>query len=83
MNLTITSLGGRAPPSRNTPSQSQDLVRAPQLEVLALELLQPRPLVRRQSGPLTRVTLGLPHPVAERLGRAAQLLGNRADRCPL
>ena len=42
--------------------QSQDLVRASQLDVLAFELLEPHALVRRQPGPPAALTLGLPHP---------------------
>ena len=38
---------------------------------LALQGLQPRPLVRGEAGALASVTFGLPHPQAQRLGRAA------------
>lgn len=61
----------------------QDLVRAPQLDVLAFELLEPRAFVRRQPGPPTPVTLGLPDPAPQRLGRTPDLLGDRGDRRPL
>jgi IS5 family transposase len=36
-----------------------------------------------QTRPKTLVTFGLPHPVAQGLARAADLLGNRVDRRPL
>src|SRR5206468_9198881 len=52
-----------------------DLVRLPPLAVLAL--------VRRWTRPHALVRLGLPHPVTQCLARAADLLGNRADRRPL
>src|SRR5437899_1908213 len=63
--------------------QPQVLVRPPQLDVLAFELLEPRAFVRRQPGPLAAVTLGLPHPAPQRLGRTPDLLGDRGDRRPL
>ena len=47
----------------------------PQLDVLAFELLEPRAFVRRQPGPPTTVTLGLPHLAPQRLGRTPDLLG--------
>src|SRR5690606_18310151 len=62
---------------------AQDLVGLPQLAYLALERLHPRPLVRRQARAQPLVTLGPTHPVAQRLGRAPDLPGNRLDRRPL
>src|SRR5690606_4967703 len=62
---------------------AQDLVGLPQLAYLALERLHPHPLVRRQARPQPLVTLGTAHPVAQRLGRAPDLPGNRLDRRPL
>src|SRR5439155_15225891 len=58
MKVTITSLGGRAPPSRNTPTPAAGSRSPLQLAVLALQILQPRLLVGRQSGPPPLVTLG-------------------------
>src|SRR5262245_39191469 len=61
----------------------EDLVGAPQLDVLPLELLQPLPLLRRPPRALALVPLRLPDPFPERLGAAADFLGNRRDRRPL
>src|SRR5262249_8608700 len=55
----------------------------PQLEALALELLEPLALVRGQSRAAPLVALGLPHPVPERLRRAPDLLRDRYDGRPL
>ena len=54
-----------------------------QLAILALELLQARPRVRREPGALAPVTLDLADPLAQGLGRAAELTGDRANRRPL
>src|SRR5690606_9716333 len=62
---------------------AQNLVRAPQLEVLALELLQPLALIARDASPLAGVRLRSPHPLAQGLIRAAELPGDRANRLPL
>src|SRR5229473_3047148 len=51
--------------------------------VLALKRLDALALGRRRTGPQALVTLSLPHPVAQCLARAADLLGNRVDRRPL
>src|ERR1700756_439563 len=61
----------------------QDLVRLAQLTVLTLERLDPLALFCCRTRPKTLVTFGLPHPVAQCLARAADLLGNRVDRRPL
>src|SRR5262249_19765706 len=53
------------------------------LTVLALQRLDAFALVRRRARPDALVTLGLPHPVAQSLARAANLLGYRVDRRPL
>src|ERR1700758_1697650 len=58
----------------------QDLVRLAQLTVLTLERLDPLALFCCRTRPKTLVTFGLPHPVAQCLARAADLLGNRVDR---
>ena len=72
-----------ARPSRFLRKCGSDLVRPPQLDILTFELLEPGPFVRRQAGPPAVVPLGLPHPVAQRLGRAPDLLGDQRDRGPL
>src|SRR5205085_7370606 len=61
----------------------QDLVRATQLPVLTLELLEALTFVRRQPWPVPFIDLSPAHPSPHRLGRRAQLLGHRADRVPL
>jgi hypothetical protein len=48
--------------------------------ILALELLEPLSLRARQTRAPTQVALSLPHPAAQRFGRAADLGRNRADR---
>ena len=83
MNPTITWLGVELRLREIRRCQSQDLVRAPQLDILALELPEPRPFVRRQAGAPADVTLGLPHSAAQRLGLAPDPLGDRSDRRPL
>src|SRR3546814_9169608 len=62
---------------------AQDLVRLPELAVLPLQLPDPRPIRARRPRPRPLIALGLPHPPAQRLRRAADLTGNRADRSPL
>jgi hypothetical protein len=59
------------------------LVRTLELGVFTLELLELLALFRCQGGSSTRVTLGLTHPVAQRLRRAADLRRNRPNRGPL
>jgi hypothetical protein len=49
MKGNITSLGGRTPPVRKISRLLQSLVRAPVFEILALQILEPRPLVRQLS----------------------------------
>src|SRR4051794_41426173 len=71
------------PSAEPAPAKAGDLVRLPQLAVLALERLDALALVRRWTRPYALVRLGLPHPVTQCLARAADLLGNRADRRPL
>src|SRR5947208_12314525 len=62
---------------------AQYLVRLTQLAVLALERLYALALLRCCTGPQTLAMLSPPHPVAQCLARAADLLGNRVDRRPL
>ena len=50
--------------------------------ILALQLLQSLPLVRRQAGSMAGITLRLAHPSAQRLTRAAQLLGRPTESPP-
>jgi hypothetical protein len=83
MKVTITSLGGRAPPVRKRRCLAQDLIRAFQLEVLFLELLQVGALVGGQARTFARVALRLPDPPAQRFHRAAQFLSDRSNRRPL
>jgi hypothetical protein len=64
MNRTITWLGGRAPPREKCRRQLQDLVRAPQLSIFALEVLQPLSLIGRQP------------PGRRRASRSARVAGN-------
>src|SRR4051794_40948482 len=71
------------PSAEPAPAKAGDLVRLPQLAVLALERLDALALVCRWTKPNALVRLGLPHPVTQRLARAADLLGNRAERRPL
>jgi len=61
----------------------EDLVGLPELAHLALERLDPRALVSGWTGSLASIALGLSHPVAQRLARAADLSRNRVDRFPL
>jgi hypothetical protein len=51
--------------------------------VLALQVLQPLPLVRREPGALAPIPLPLADPLAQRLGRAAELACDRANRRPV
>ena len=46
----------------------QDLARALELTILALQLLQALPLVRVETSPLALIAFVLPHPPAQRLG---------------
>jgi hypothetical protein len=62
---------------------AENLVGPLELAVLALELLEPLTLSRRQPGPRAAVALGLPHPLPQRLARAAHFAGDRTDRRPL
>src|SRR5205814_7058570 len=61
----------------------EDLVGPAELEVLALQDLQPVPFTGREAGTPAFVGLGLAHPAPERLMRHAELVGDRADRGPL
>jgi ABC-type amino acid transport substrate-binding protein len=57
-----------------------DLVGPAQLAVVTLELLHPFTFLAGQPGAITGIDLGLAHPVAQRLGADAQLLGHPAHR---
>ena len=67
VELRLREIGGGFP---------QDLIRAPQLAVVALQILQPLTLVSRQTAAHTAVALGLPRPFSEGLGSAAELAGH-------
>src|SRR5207249_488958 len=61
----------------------QDRVRAAQLEVLLPQPLQLFTLLAcQQIAPAAAISLGLPHPVTERLLMDAQILGDMRDRTP-
>jgi hypothetical protein len=70
MNRTITGHGGRAPPGQNTRTLSAES-RWP--VSLALKIFQPPALARREARPRARITVRLPHSLAECLGRAPQV----------
>src|SRR3546814_5251457 len=70
--------GGRAPPpcpageclhsprgGKTGRRLAQDLVRLPELAVLPLQLLDPRPIRARRPRPRPLIALGLPHPRSE------------------
>ena len=78
----IASVGGRAPPVRNTPTPCEDLVRALEFSILALELLHAFSLRSRQARSFTGIALRLPHPAAQRLLRASDLRCDRRDGRP-
>jgi hypothetical protein len=54
-----------------------------QLPDFALQRLDPLLFVRRRAGPLALIAFGLPDPAPQRLGSAADLRRDRADRRPL
>src|SRR3546814_6196442 len=77
--------GGRAPPpcpageclhsprgGKTGRRLAQDLVRLPELAVLPLQLLDPRPIRARRPRPRPLIALGLPHPPAQRLRRSEE-----------
>jgi hypothetical protein len=57
----------------------EDLVRSLEPTDLSFEVLQALALLGRQTRSTSRFTLGLPYPVPERLRRARDLLGDRAN----
>ena len=82
MNATITSVGGRAPPGRNTRTPSAgSRWRASARRLSRSSSFSRCALVGRQAGALAGIALGLAHPPPQRLGRAAELLG-RSTRSP-
>ena len=84
MKATVTSVGGLAPRAREKRrGLPQNLVRSLELPILPLQRLHPVPLFGRQARPASRVTLGLAHPMTQRLGGAADLVSHRPDRRPL
>src|SRR3954451_9833536 len=70
-------------PRKASRRRLEDLVRAPQLPVLALEFLDALRLHAAHAGPTAAIDLGPPHPLAQRLGRHPELLRDRDDRVPL
>jgi len=61
----------------------EDLVRAPQLAILPLQLLQTLGLRAGQRGPAPRVALDLAQPLPKGLRGAPDLPRDRPDRRPL
>ncbi len=57
----------------------EDLVRSLEPTDLSFEVLQALALLGRQTRSTSRFTLGMPYPVPERLRRARDLLGDRAN----
>jgi hypothetical protein len=80
MKAIMSATGGRLRQGKIGRRFPQDLIGLPQFAVLALQRLDPLPLVRRWSSPLTLVPLGLPDPVPQRLARTTDLGSDRADR---
>src|SRR5690606_40614940 len=70
-------------PRKESRRRLEDLVGAPQLAVLTLELLDPLGLHARDPRALARVGLSLTHPTPERLRGHPELPGDRHDRRPL
>lgn len=75
MNVTITSLSGRAPPSEKRRRLLQNLVVAFQFDVFTLESLQLVAFGRRQAKALPGIAFRLTHP-------SAADLSDRANRHP-
>jgi hypothetical protein len=72
--LRLCEIRGRFP---------QNLIRAFQLEELALEILHPLAFVRRQAGSSALVRLNLADQPTERFHRAAECFRNGSNRRPL
>src|SRR5918996_5992590 len=70
-------------PRKESRRRLEDLVRAAQLAVLALELLDALGLRAGYPRSLAAVGLGLAHPAAQRLRGHPELLRDRRDRRPL
>src|SRR5215213_1411148 len=77
----MASIGGRAPPSQNTPMPSSGSHWP--AAARGLQGLDPLLLRRVRASPQALVALGLPIPLAQCLGRAADLRRDRADGRPL
>src|SRR5271154_2916162 len=82
MNAIMACIGGRAPPGKISASLAQDLVGLTQLAVLPLQRLELGGHVRGQARLAPAVSLGLANPLMQRLRSAADLAGNRDQRCP-
>jgi len=74
---------GRALPVRKRRSLLQHLIGATKLEIVAFRFSQSLPFVGGESRSSARVTLRLLHPTSQGLGRAPDLLSDRANRGPL
>src|SRR5688500_17283344 len=70
-------------PREESRRRLENLVGAPQLPVLTLELLDPLGLRAGHPRTLARIGLGLAHPTAQRLRGHPELLSDRPDRRPL
>src|SRR5215217_1865499 len=80
MNITASARSGRAP-ARKGARRLQDLVRAPQLTILTLELREPLALGTRQPiATRARVRLGLTDPRPQRLAMHAEITRDMRDR---
>src|SRR5215204_6460232 len=69
-------------PREESRRRLEDLIRAAQLTVLALELLDPLGLRARHPSALPAIGLGPAHPTAQRLGRHPEILSERRDSRP-
>lgn len=83
INSIKTSIGGRAPPGRQSARELQDLVGPTQLAILALKLLDALFLCSRDARPAALSDLRLPQPATQGLRGTTDLAGNRTDRRPL
>jgi hypothetical protein len=80
MNFTASAGWGRAR-TRKGARRLQDLVRAPQLAILALKRLQALALGRRQAVAVTAtIGLGLADPQPQRLAMHAEIARHMRDR---
>src|SRR3954468_11939293 len=79
----LTSDGLRRPPGQNHRGGFEDLIRAPQLIVLAPQLADLLPLARRrQIRPRAVLSLSAAHTLAQHLRTDTEILGDMRDRTP-